>query len=383
MRWLAMGMLLVAGSARADVRPPAAPPAPAPPVSVFRGHQAGTLEHLQSGLVCPARIGEYRRIEATVFDKFGLDVSCGYHTGTVVITLYLTRRTGTGVDAALAEAKRELLQFGADRHPQSISELRSTNGGRDWVTVLYGEDGDIHSAIWLADLDGWTLEYRATYPAVDETRVTADIAKITAIVEESAGARLALCSASPPPARRALPILDRRNLQQSSMMTSILGGAVLAEARDGKATATAPLMWCLEGPILKNNHHMLFWRAVDPKGTDARSDRITLATDGPPPTLDIAPDSLASLVEGLAKASDKPPRWIATLRQGDETLIFGYFDGRPSSDSVADLFENILAGKAKPAGGFGAEGKNITIVVPPAPRVSGARRHRSPPPHGL
>ena len=77
------------------------------------------------------------------------------------------------------------------------------------------------------------------------------------------------------------------------------------------------------------------------------------------------PPSLADLIESAAKGTNKPLRWVATLRNGDQTLIFGYFDGRPSPDAAADLFAAIIAGKAKPVGSYGAKGKNITITMPP------------------
>jgi len=259
-----------------------------------------------------------------------------------------------------------LLQLGEARHPQLVSETRSTEGGLDWRTVLYSEDGGVKTGLWMADLNGWTLEYRATYAMADEPKVLADLRAFTTIVEKSAGARLALCGKSTPPDRGASAISDAHDLAQSSLMTSILGGAVLAAAQDSKGTPKAPTTWCVETSLRNADYDMVFWRGVDPDGTDARTDRITLVTVGPPPSLEVAPDSLADLMTDKAKTDGKGPRWTATSERDGQILIFGYFDGRPSAKTLSDLFARILKGKTKPIGGYGAKGKNLTIIWPPS-----------------
>ena len=52
------------------------------------------------------------------------------------------------------------------------------------------------------------------------------------------------------------------------------------------------------------------------------------------------------------------------MQQNDQTLIFAYFAGRPAIADVADLFAQILMGKARAVGGYSANGKNITILAP-------------------
>lgn len=368
MRLFLLGFLLVAGPALADVRASPTPPTPpALPLSVWRAAGPDRVEHLQSGLVCPAKIDRYTRTRLEFFDKFGLDVGCNYAAPTTDITLYMTRRSGAGLDDAMAEAKRELLQMGAARNPKFVSETRSQANGLDWTTALYSEDGGLHTSIWIADLDSWTFEYRVTNPAGDDAAVGLELKTISALVRGSAGARLALCGKSPPPERPARAPYTPEDARAASMMTSILGGAAVAAVAQGKQAPEPPPSWCAEGMITKEGHNMLFWRAVNADGSDGRSDQITLMTQEAPPTLDISADSLASFVEDVGKGSNKPLRWVATLKAGEQTLIFGYFEGRPSQDAASDLFARILDGKAKPVGGYGAKGKNITITLPSTP----------------
>ncbi len=365
---LALLLLLMATPALADLsaKPPGAEDRP---LSVWRTDDAGAVEHLQSGLTCPQTLAGYARGRIMLFDGYGLDVGCNYGRGKTLITLYLTRRTGAGVDAALTQAKRELLQMSAERRPQLISENRSREADLDWVTTLYSEDGGLHSGIWMADLDGWTLEYRVTYPATDDATVTADLKPFTAMIQKSAGARLGLCARSQPPQRRGAAVSDRKELEKSVAMSGLLGaaaiGATLDAATNEKTGATTPTTWCVEAPVEKADYHMLFWRGVDASGADVRSDRISVMSDVLPPTLVIAPDGLPGLANDASKT--KPPRWIATLEDDDRVLIFGYFNGRPAPAAVSDLFGDILANKAKPIGGYSVKDKNVTIIMPPKP----------------
>jgi hypothetical protein len=294
-------------------------------------------------------------------------VSCNYLKAPTDVTVYLTKGHGDRVEAAMAEAKRELLQFRATRHPTFVSDARSNESGLAWMTAFYALDGGFRTGIWMTDLDGWTLEYRATYATADEATVISDLKAFTAIVQQTAGAQFDVCSKSVPPARRASAISDKKDLEQSAIMTSVIDGALLSLAQQGKETPAPPTIWCVEQSLGKPDHAMLFWRGVGQDGADLQTDRITLATMGPPPTLVIAPDSLAGFVESQAKGNHKAPRWAASMENAGGVLIYGYFDGRPSKETVANLFESILSGQARSIGGYGANGKTITIQMAPKP----------------
>ena len=367
MRILAIGLLFVASSAAAD-----APNAPvrqaAPPPSVWQSPMWGDMEHLQSGLLCPSHFGDYHRDSAMVFDAFGLDVGCDYRTRNSAITLYLTRRSGSGLDAALAEAESEVMKFGAAKHPQALGRTRLTAAGLDWTTTLYAEDGGLRSSIWLADLNGWTLEYRATYAIAQAARVRADLEQMTANVESSAGAHLALCARSAVPARDGLIVTDAAEISSAALTTSLDGGGAMAAAHDGKARREPAPVWCADQPVARDGFHLLFWRAVDAAtGADAHADRITIIdnTARPAPVLQVAADSLGDLANNARGRGDgKPQRWAATITTPEHVLILGYFHGRPSAVTVASLYSDILTGKAKAVGSYSASGKDIVINVP-------------------
>jgi hypothetical protein len=89
--WLGIAMLAaIARPAWADVQN-AVPPADAsPPLSTWQPDDNGGLKHLQSGLVCPAEFRSYKRIDAHVYNVYGLDISCNYLSqGQSDLTVYL------------------------------------------------------------------------------------------------------------------------------------------------------------------------------------------------------------------------------------------------------------------------------------------------------
>ncbi|HLK23566.1 MAG TPA: hypothetical protein VKT30_02800 [Caulobacteraceae bacterium] len=358
---LAPGLLMALSFASATADPLVAPPKQ-PPLSVWRADASDDLEHLQSGLVCPARFDAYKRTNSVVYDAVGLDVSCNYAAELEDVTVYLTRVAPLNVDAFYREAKGALEQARKEKHPRIISETHSIDNGLTWETAVYAEDIDIHSAVWIANLDGWLLEYRATYPSAAEQAVRADISSFTALVQKSAGARLALCAHSTAPDRPGAPITDRKSLEGMAMMSALFGAEALGAAKRGKAEPTPPAIWCVEGAV-DGSPPLLDWRAVHADGSDGAADQVSAATMESPPVLVVAPDSLLAITNGASQSAPTP--WVATTSRGDTTWVVGYFAGRPSAEMASRLFADVLNGKAKPLVGYSVKGGNVTISMAP------------------
>jgi hypothetical protein len=368
--------LAVAVPALADTpgidKPGAAPPAPPPPkvpLSVWRlGAAREPVEHLQTGMLCDRQVYAYRLSDTHVYDGFGLDVSCSYRDGDKLLTVYLTRAPARFVFAEqYASAKEALLKGSPQRHPTLLTEDKVVHGALNWSRATYAEDEGLHTALWLSMIaPGWILEYRATYPAAAEPTVVAALARISQMLGESAGRRLKLCAASPSPARTGALLADAKKQQELAMMASLLGGAAEANPKAKDPFAADPVAWRPESPVAQGNISMLFWRGVAKDGSDAMIDRVTAMTMGPPPVLEIVLDREANLIESQASKSDKPAdRWTARSHEGGQTWIWGYFDGRPSPETSAAFFADMLRGKVKSIGGYRADGKNITISVAP------------------
>jgi hypothetical protein len=352
---------LVATPALADAPVKAEPPPDAqkPALSIWRpGDSEAT--HLQSGLVCPAAFLSYRRVDLHYYDAFGLDVSCNYQAPDAVFTIYLTRRSGTSADDSMTEAKREFLLGRADWHPQPLSDTRSQDGDVAWRALIYADDAG-RDGIWIADLHGWTLEYRITYAPAVEARIHADVAATTEAVIRSAGAHLALCSQTASPPRLGALITDAQAASKSAMMSAIGAAGATAAVNDIKGTSSTPLTWCVEEPV-SGAKDLLFWRGVHDDGTDAATDRITVMTIDAPPELTVSSDAFSNLIDRQAA---RPPRWTASMSDADQTRFYGYFSDRPSPAALSALFEDILAGKAHPLSAYNARSKSISIDMPP------------------
>ncbi len=167
-------------------------------------------------------------------------------------------------------------------------------------------------------------------------------------------------------ARTGRLLTDAKQDQQLAMMSSLLGGAAQVTPKANDPFVTDPIAWCPEAPVAQGNISMLLWRGVLKDGSDARIDLITAMTMGPPPTLEIVLDGEANLIESQASKSDKPAsRWTARSQEGGQTWIWGYFDERPSAETAGAFFADMLQGKRKSLGGHRADGKNITISMPP------------------
>lgn len=336
-----------------------------PPLSVWR-IDSGAAEHLQSGLACPEEVGSYRRTQLHVYDRFGLDVSCNYlDTALSDVTVYLTKRSGTSAADAMTEAKREFLEVRAAMHPQPISETRPALAGLAWELALYNVDGGMRDAIWIADLSGWTLEYRVTYRADGEARAMDDMAAFVTAASGSAGTRLGLCSKSaPPPDRTGVPVTDQKELSQQAFMSMITASAAHTPAAAAKLPQrTQPVAWCVEHTLSSADTDMLFWRGVAADGSDAKADRVTAMSTGEPPALVAADNPLADAIQSELH---KQPWWEATVANAERTSVYGYFTGRPQPEALAALYLAVLAGNAHPLSSIDASGRNISIAIPPS-----------------
>ena len=359
---LCLAALLCAGAAEAAVGPsPPQDPGLLEPQSIWTRAADGTLEHQQSGLRCPRRLGPLQRHGTRIYDGYGLDVSCGYSANGVVITVYLTR--GVAADPGLAEAKAQL----ENRSPAKLLfEGRAPQGGLDWRKAEYQlGDGEIRSDIWIAELHGWGVKYRATYPAGEAAFAARELAALTEAVQASAGKRLAVCAKAASPARQGVRVTDAKQLGEVSVRSGLLGAIALAGQKHKGAEPSDPPTFCVEDPV--ENTRFLFWRGARANGADAEVDRLTGMTMGPPPVLEVARDGLGDLVQAEASGKAGPQHWTAAVTQDGRTMIFGYFEGRPSPEQLAPLMQEIVTGKATPITAYSVEGRDVNVSVP-APR---------------
>lgn len=185
----------------------------------------------------------------------------------------------------------------------------------------------------------------------------ADLAALTDMVRQSAGARLDLCAKAPAPARTGQLITDAEQIGGLSTMAGIVSIAETATP-----AGPQPVTWCPERPVQAGQAAFLLWRGVRADGADADTDQLTATTAGPPPTISANNAPTVNLVEGeLGHA----PKWVAQMAQGDEVRIYGFFNARPTPEALATLFAAVLASKAHPLVSYNPATKQINISPPP------------------
>jgi hypothetical protein len=341
---------------------PAAPDAQPVYKSVWRVDGQDNIVHLQSGLACDLRVGAFGRMNVHAYKASGLDVSCNYidarHN---FITLYLTRREGESLDDDLKEARRELVAI----HPDVTERAPAAAIASTTVleNAIYTRDGgQTVEGIWVGDISGWTLEYRATWVPQEESTTLAEIAALTQRAEQSAGTQLGLCSKTPAPVRSGTLVTSKDEIGSYLMMQSLLGAA--PEKLDKTAAPDAPPTWCAESPVGPADANLLLWHAVTAEGGDALADRITPAALGEPLPLMSAPDAM-SIATGTDKTnSSGKTRWIVSIKDGSQIWIYALFDGRPSAQALAQIGADVVNNKTRPIGGYKVDGNNITINMP-------------------
>ncbi len=338
-----------------------------PPKSIWQTIPDGTTVHRQSGMRCPLQVGDYQRTRTTVFNPSGLDVSCNYvNPKQSVVTMYLTRRSTTTLADDFKEAQRELLSAAPSASVLADSDQKDIASKFQWQRLIYSEkNGYVHSGIWIADLAGWTLEFRATYAAGDEPGVLAEMALLADGAQASAGPGLAICAKSSVPAREGVLVTDKDEIQSVVMMATMFGAVAqgVKDEPDAHQEPTRTLHWCAEGLVPGIDKPILMWHGVFDDGSDGSADRVTPISIGDPPILSSEPDAMAALLSD-EKDKGKPARWIVSLQEEKKTWIFAVYGGRPSATVLAALMNDILDHKAKSIGGYSTDGKNITIDMP-------------------
>jgi hypothetical protein len=370
---LPLGLLaLTAGAALGDTPPQAVqtndPQAAArQPLykSIWRQDAQNNIVHLQSGLVCDAQIGDYRRNLVYAFKPSGFDVSCNYlDPGHGDVTIYLTRRFAQSLDDDFAEAKHELM---AD-HPDATETAVATPpaaAGTTFKTEFYARQAaGLREGVWIGDLDGWTLEYRGTWIPADEASIFTMVSTLTAKALASAGAQLGLCAKLPAPVRDGVLVTGKDDIQNSLVSQTIIAAAAEGAVQDAHGTATEPA-WCAETVIGDGNDALLLWHGVNADGGDAQVDKVTPFTTGEPgAVVSSVNSSLDQILSEAANAPKTKQRWTISFTDDRGTWTMAFYDGRPTAEALARIAHDLRDNKARPLGGYSTKDKKITITMP-------------------
>ncbi len=319
------------------------------PLSIW--HADGT--HQQSKLVCPATIGTFERVELIPFDNFGFDVGCNFdYRGEARITLYLTRRKGESLADDLQSAK-DALKLNMTS-AQLIEGAIASPAGLPFTGAIYSVTGSIRTAVWVADVAGWTMKFRATYRNDNETSVVAAMSTLTDSAKRTAATHLSACAAAPSVTRDGKEITDKDRIMSLSLMAGMLDATL-----DEKNVKPAE-QWCAQEATGDNEAPMLFWRNIAVAGNAGPMDRISLMTMGEPPVLVSTANPTASLIDNEAGEGKGLIHQLSEKR-GDTSYIFTFFSGRPAVATLTPVAKDVFLGKRNPTTSFNSKTNTITI----------------------
>ncbi|HEX5279759.1 MAG TPA: hypothetical protein VFW28_06745 [Micropepsaceae bacterium] len=173
----------------------------------------------------------FHRISLIVYNGFGTDVSCGYHSisgGTITFYIALRGNQQTA-DQKFEAGKKSIVQRVPNTTPIADVEQQTFMSDLDWRHMIYRANGVTREGIWMTRFGGWNVEFRATYPQRSTEAAIAAMSVLSANGQKTAGEHIAACFAMTPVARNGHLILNPRMAQVLSV-TGILTVQVSASA---------------------------------------------------------------------------------------------------------------------------------------------------------
>jgi len=324
--------------------------------SIWRIGTDGAAIHAQSTLNCPAQIGEFTGGQATVHDSFGLDVSCSFDLpGAARITIFLTRRAGQSLQDDFDAARAAIA---AHRPGGELTERPADPiaGPRPALSASYALDDDATTVLWLSNLPGWTLKFRAFYTDRARSETMEVLAKLNRRVQSTAEVHLSACAAALPRLRNGVRITD----QELTRRLSLIAGMSEQPGTENITPLPKNERWCVEDKIDAREAPMLYWRNVANDGADGPVDRLTLMTKEEPPTWLLSANAAASM---LVDARDGPGALIHQLTEprDGKVFMFAYYRGRPSLATLAPLVRSIIAGQTRPVAKYDPATNTVTL----------------------
>ncbi|HWA30260.1 MAG TPA: hypothetical protein VG867_04155 [Rhizomicrobium sp.] len=164
---------------------------------IFVVQDDGSVRHIQSGLVCPAKYPNVDFYHVLVYAQSGADVGCDYRRADdkggawSKLTIFATKAApGLTLDQAFARYHDEIVQTS----PQAVSQGPAIQvGGKapsDFPEIRSEEfveplnDTTYTSQLYVAVEDGWIIEVRATFVGLpNKIEVTKESGTAGAVLE--------------------------------------------------------------------------------------------------------------------------------------------------------------------------------------------------------
>jgi len=221
-----------------------------------------------------------------------------------------------------------------------------------WLEAHYVQKDLMYdSGIWMTDLAGWTLFFRATYPTTRKSEAIAAMAVLAESVVSEVLPHLTNCAIAPEPGGNGKEITD-----VTLLMATVLTSAGLANI--GKMQTETPL-WCATTGSEIDGVPILIWQNA---ASSAASPLLATVTSlEKSPSFELTSNPLVTAVVGGAHKEFKGPIYMLTVVGEKDVRLYAVFDGRPSYQELGQIVANVLLGKKNPFASYDAGGKHVTI----------------------
>lgn len=352
--------LLASGAAAqqgAQTFPQHFPTGQLPPKTIWQIADNQTAVNPQSRLECPLKVGQFVRITLQIYNAFGTDVSCGYHSaGGGTITFYIALRGNqTTANQEFESGKTSIVQRIPGATPLAEAEQQTFMSELQWQHMIYRTNGQNREGIWMTRFGGWDVEFRVTWAGDKTDTVFAAMSTLSATGQKTAGEHIAACFAMPPAMRNGQLIMNEAmaiRLSVTGMMTAQISAGDRAN-------------WCVQGSLTINGSPWLLWS--NPGDQIGGADRLTSVAYENAPVIYSIPDNRWQQAWTAAERPNQP--YVIAIETHSTLEVIGLDEGRPTAQQLAHF---VGMQRLPIYGHLDKDSHKVTIYRPPLPPAGGA-----------
>jgi hypothetical protein len=354
----AAAALVVAGAGGAAADQPR-------PIEVKAGD---AFPHAHSGLQFPARVAGLARTRVLELEQDQLDVIADY--GTVeqgeVFTFYIFRNVSGDVPVWFDRARWVLEQREALGKAEATEVGAFVPPGRREAAGLaasYALSGkDFRSTgVALMPLGEWYVKLRASSKTRSPTELLAAMKGAIAelrwpgsLPSARAAVPVQACTGALATAGEAKPVASRGKSGSDALMSSILGGVIIAGVKDKAQPAARPVVWC------RDTFQTMLAGAYR---ADGASDTYLLAVADAGRAIWAVPDPAGQLDQLTDRHKAKKPSYVVEFELMTQTLMSPPYDRLPPPEQAIAIVREGKFASGTPAWGKGKGNININTSV--------------------
>ncbi len=216
------------------------------------------------------------------------------------------------------------------------------------------------TGVWVKNLSGWALKYRATYEDAHQEATFDAMSKLSDL------AHLSACALTERPIRQGSQIEDTDIL----LALALLAGAQMLNTEGAEAEFAAsydgesPPVWCVEDTLAIDGKGFLLWRNIASDGKNGPSDRVTATSLNESPALEVIVDpGVTAFHHAQEGASLDSTVFTLAIRSGNVFEAYGFFVDRPDWATLGAFADSVFSGRRAPIASVDTGSNQINLNV--------------------